>query len=329
MTIELHERLHETLKAGQADGVHGLVVVRDGTTLLEHYGSGVDFSWGTSLGPVTFGPDTLHDIRSVSKSVTALLYGIALGQGRVPGPEEPLLHHFPGYPDLAADPDRARLTVEHALTMSLGIQWREDVPYNSLENAEIAMEWAAARYPDKLERPIVGPPGARWAYCCGATALLGRLISEGTGRPLTEYAREVLFAPLGIQNFEWMAGSDGAASPASGLRLRPRDLARIGEVVLAGGAWAGREVIPAGWIRSMLEPRLVTEWGDRYGYQWYLGESAGHPWVGGFGNGGQRVYVVPDLDLVVAITAGNYDDPEQWRAPVTLFEQVVLPSVAG
>src|SRR5215468_4544564 len=121
MTTELRDRLDETLRAGQADGVHGVVVVRDGSTLLEYYGSGVDFSWGTSLGPVTFGPETLHDIRSVSKSVTALVYGIALGEGRVPGPEEPLLKQFPEYPDLAADPERARLTVEHALTMSLGI----------------------------------------------------------------------------------------------------------------------------------------------------------------------------------------------------------------
>src|SRR5262245_30726509 len=117
MTLELRDRLDETLKAGQADGVHAVVVVRDGATLLEHYGTGTDSSWGTSHGVVSFGPETLHDLRSVSKSVTALLYGIALGEGRVPEPAEPLLRHFPEYPDLAADPERARLTVEHALTM--------------------------------------------------------------------------------------------------------------------------------------------------------------------------------------------------------------------
>ncbi|MBO0867341.1 MAG: serine hydrolase [Micromonosporaceae bacterium] len=331
MGSELRDRLHETLSAGRADGVHAVVVVRDGSTLLEHYGTGADFSWGTSLGVVTFGPGTLHDIRSVTKSLTALVYGIALGEGRVPEPDQPLLRHFPAYPDLAADPERARLTVGHALTMSLGIQWREDLPYNSPANSEIAMEMAPDRYRYILEQPIVAPPGTRWAYCGGATALLGRLISEGTGRPLPEYARQKLFAPLGIDSFEWMAGRDGAASAASGLRLTPRDLARVGELVLAHGGWDGREVVPAGWLRRMLEPRLPNDWGSQYGYQWFLGESAGRRWVAGMGNGGQRLFVVPELDLVVAITAGNYDDPSpnHWQAPTTIFEQVVLPAVAG
>src|SRR5215813_7156797 len=131
MDIELRDRLDETLKAGQANGLHAVVVVRDGRTLLEYYGTDEDFTWGTSLGVVAFGPETLHDIRSVTKSITALLYGIALGEGRVPDPAEPLLRQFPEYPDLVADPERAGITVEHALTMSLGLEWREDVPYDN------------------------------------------------------------------------------------------------------------------------------------------------------------------------------------------------------
>src|SRR6266536_4802685 len=137
MKTELRDRLDEALQAGLVDGLHAAVAVRGGQTLLEYYGAGVDFAWGTSLGVVEYGPDTLHDVRSVTKSVTALLYGIALGEGRVPHPAEPLLRQFPQYPDLAADPERARLTVEHALTMSLGLEWREDLPYDSQANAEI------------------------------------------------------------------------------------------------------------------------------------------------------------------------------------------------
>jgi CubicO group peptidase (beta-lactamase class C family) len=329
MIVDLRDRLNTTLDSGQLRGLHAVVVVRDGEVLLEHYGAGEDYSWGTSLGLVTFGHDTLHDLRSVTKSITALLYGTALGERRVPDPAEPLLRQFPEYSDLAADPQRARLTVEHALTMSLGLEWREDLPYNSSANAEIAMELAPDRYRYVLERPIIGPPGIRWAYCGGATALLGRLISDGTGRPLPDYARDVLFAPLGIQDFEWMAGADGVASAASGLRLRPGAVARIGELVLADGQWDGRELVPASWVRAMLEPRLSTEWGGRYGYHWYVEESAGHRWVAGMGNGGQRLIIVPDLGLVTAITAGNYDDPDQWRTPAALLEQVILPAVGG
>jgi CubicO group peptidase (beta-lactamase class C family) len=324
--VELRDRLNATLDAGQAGGLHAVVVVRDGQVLLEHYGTGEDFSWGTPHGVVEFGPETLHDLRSVTKSVTALLYGIALRDGRVPDPAEPLLRQFPQYSDLAADPERARLTVEHALTMSLGLEWNEDPPYDSPANAEIAMELAPDRYRYVLERPIAGPPGARWSYCGGATALLGKLVSDGTGRPLPEYAREVLFAPLGIAEFEWMAGDDGVASAASGLRLTPRDLARIGELVLAGGAWDGREVVPAGWVRTMLQPRLPTGPVGSYGLHWYLGSSAGQQWAAATGNGGQRLTVLPDLGLVVAVTAGNYDAQDQWRTPATVLEQVVLPA---
>lgn len=122
---------------------------------------GEDFSWDESHGVVTFGPETLHDVRSITKSVVGLLNGIALGDGLVPEPEEPLLPNFPEYPDLAADPDRARLTVEHALTMTLGLAWDEDVPYTGTENSEIAMEHAPDRNRYVLERPIAEEPGSR------------------------------------------------------------------------------------------------------------------------------------------------------------------------
>ncbi|GAA0452685.1 hypothetical protein Ade02nite_00700 [Paractinoplanes deccanensis] len=316
----MRERLVEALRAGELDGLHGVVVVQGGRTVLEHYGAGEDVSWATPLGMVQFGPGVLHDLRSVTKSVTALLYGIALGEGLVPGPEEPLLPHFPEYADLAADPERARLTVEHALTMTLGLEWREDVPYDSPANAEIAMEMAADRYRYVLERPIVAPPGTEWSYCGGATALLGKLIADGTGLTLPEYAAQKLFAPLGIREFGWLAGADGVASAASGLRLDPRDLVKIGQLVLA----KGDGIVPAEWIDTMLRPRFDTAWGARYGYQWYISEVAGHRLVAGMGNGGQRLVAVPDLDLAAAIVTGNYDAPDQARIPTLLLERVIL-----
>ncbi len=320
----MRDRLAAVVEAGQVDGLHGVVAVRGGRTVIEHYGEGPDFSWGKALGVLRFGPETLHDLRSVTKSVTALLYGTALADGLVPEPDAPLLAQFPQYPDLRAEPDRARLTVEHALTMTLGLEWREEIPYDSPANAEIAMELAPDRYRYVLERPVVEAPGGRWSYCGGATALLGGLIAEGTGRPLAEYARAALFEPLGIERYEWMAGDDGVASAASGLRLAPRDLARIGELVLAEGEWQGRPVVPAGWIRTMVQPRLKTDWGAGYGYHWYLDTVAGRRVVMAAGNGGQRLAVVPDLDLAVAVVAGNYDTPDQWRTPLTVLERVVL-----
>jgi CubicO group peptidase (beta-lactamase class C family) len=208
------------------------------------------------------------------------------------------------------------------------MEWHEDLPYNSAANAEIAMELAPDRYRYILQRPILEPPGARWTYCGGATALLGRLIADGTGRSLPQYAQAVLFAPLGIASFEWTTGADNVASAASGLRLAPRDLARLGELVLTEGVWHGQRIVPAGWIRAMLQPRLPTSWGGQYGYQWYIESIAGHRLIAGMGNGGQRLFVLPDLDLTVAITAGNYDHPDQWQTPRTVLERVILPAIA-
>jgi CubicO group peptidase (beta-lactamase class C family) len=314
--------LEETLRSERVAGLHGLVVIRAGEVVVEHYATGEDFAWDRALGTVRFDRQVIHDIRSVTKSVVGLLYGIALGEGLVPPPEAPLLPAFPDYADVAdADPGKNELLVEHALTMSLGLEWNEDVPYTSEANSEIAMELAPDRYRYVLGRPIVEPPGTTWHYCGGASALLGRLIERGSGTTLPDFARARLFDPLQIERFEWMTGDDGVAAPASGLRLTPRDLARIGQLVLGGGRWNATELIPRWWLEDALSPHLRIDDGLEYGYQWYLGSfSAGANaaptrWVGGMGNGGQRLYVVPAADLVVAIAAGDYDGEDQSVVP--------------
>jgi len=322
---DITDRLQEAIRAGRAPNLHGLVVIHDGRLVLEHYGSGVDFAWGRSLGRVDFGPETLHDIRSATKSVVALLYGIALDAGHVPAPSEPLLRHLPEY----ADTGRTELTIAHVLTMTLGLEWNEDVPYTSPANSEIAMELAPDRYRYLLERPRVEQAGTRWRYCGGASALLGRLIADGTGRPLPDFAREALFEPLGIAGAEWMAGDDGVASAASGLRLAPRDLARIGQCILARGDWHGRQVIPAGWLDEALRPRVEISPGFHYGYQWYLGSSGPVRWYAGMGNGSQRVFVVPERNVVIAIAGGNYDTGEQSTMPTTIVDDVILVNHPG
>ncbi|WP_433514017.1 serine hydrolase domain-containing protein [Nonomuraea sp. CA-143628] len=309
--MALADRVDAVLQAGKAPNLHGLVVVENGQIILERYGAGQDFQLGDSLGHVTFGPDTLHDVRSVSKSVVSLLYGIALADKLVAPPEEGLLAQFPEYPDLADDPQRARLTVEHALTMTLGLEWDESVPYTSTANSEIAMEYAPDRYRFVLERPIVEEPGQRRIYCGGATALIGGLIVKGTGRSLAEFARSALFEPLGIGEFEWSRGDDGAEMAAAGLRLAPRDLAAIGTMLLDGG----RGIVPRSWIEELSRPRVKIDDRSHYSYQWYVG--TGEPSsIAAYGNGGQALHVTPERGLVVAITAGEYDHEQLSSAAV-------------
>ncbi|NRQ30318.1 serine hydrolase [Nonomuraea sp. NN258] len=306
--MTLDERIERVVTEGRAPGLHGLVVRRGGTTVLERYESGDDAMLGHAIGHVTFDRDTLHDLRSVTKSVVGILYGIALGKGLVPEPGAPLLAQFPEYPDLAADPARGRLTVEHVLTMTLGLDWNEDAPYTSVANSEIAMEAAPDRYRFILERPIVEEPGRRWTYCGGASALLGAIVARGTGQSLTAYAEQALFGPLGITDFQWLKGDDGIESAAAGLRLRPVDVAAIGQLMLDGG----RDIVPATWVADSTRPRADIEGEFRYGYQWYVDRR----WFEAIGNGGQRLVVVPDEELVVVVTAGEYDQGQTSAAAV-------------
>jgi CubicO group peptidase (beta-lactamase class C family) len=333
---DLGDRIDAAHRKGELPGLHGLVVARRGRLALERYYPGADWIWGRSLGTVAFGPETLHDLRSVTKSLVGLLYGIALADGKVPPPAAVLVDQFPEYPDLAADPARRRLTVAHVLTMTLGLEWDESVPYTSSANSEIAMERAPDRYRFVLGRPVVGPPGERWGYSGGATALLGRLVARGTGTALPDYARAALWVPLGITSSDWTRSPDGTPSAASGLRLTPRDLARVGQLIVQRGRWEGRAVVPDSWLEASLRPAVTIDERVRYGLHWYLGEmpvatrsgTRREPWVGAFGNGGQRLIVMPGLELVIAITAGNYDQPGQREMPLALWRDLVLPAVA-
>ncbi len=326
---DLGTKLDSAVAAGGLNGLHAVLVVRKGKLALERYYAGADERWGDPLGEVAFGPEVKHDLRSVSKSVVGLLYGVALDKGQVPALDQPLVDHFPAYPDLAADQARRRITVAHALTMTMGIEWSEDLPYSDPRNSEIAMELAPDRYRYVLERPIVSAPGERWVYNGGATALLARLIAKGSGQPLFDYAREALFAPLGIADAEWIAGRDGEAAAASGLRLRPRDLAKLGQLVLNRGLWGDRQLVPEAWLAKSFEARAEVEGGLEYGYHWWLGRLRGDGarWVAGFGNGGQRLAIFPSLDLAVVVLAGRYNQAEAWQLPVSALVDHVFPAL--
>ena len=204
-----------------------------GRLVLERYFEGADSARGIGdIGRVKFAPDTLHDLRSCSKSIVGLLYGIALQQGKVPAPEAPLLSAFPEYADLANDAS-GQMTTHHVLSMTMGTDWDEStLPYIDPNNSETAMDQARDRYRYILERPVVGTPGTRWTYCGGATALLARLIAKGSGKSLHDFAPENLFDPLGMGPTQWAAGRDGEPFAASGARMSVRDLAWIGLMML-------------------------------------------------------------------------------------------------
>jgi len=329
-TSDIGEILDSAVENGELTNLHSVIVARDGKLVTERYYEGSDERWGTWLGKIAFTPDTLHDLRSVSKSIVSLLYGIALAEGKVPELDAPLVDQFPEYADLVNDHERRRITVEHVLTMTMGLEWNEDLPYTDPRNSEIAMEMAADRYRYVLSRPVVAEPGTTWTYSGGATAVLGHLISRGTGKSLQEYANEKLFQPLSITDIEWVNGSNGKESAASGLRMKPRDLARIGLLILNQGRWNGAQLIPQEWLAASFANHILRYGKSGYGYHWYLPRN--HKWsngqVGAGGLGGQRLVVFPDYQLVIVITAGNYNKPTAEEVPRKILRQLVLPALA-
>ena len=198
---ELDVKLQKGVESGDLLGLHGAIVELDQRRLAESYFDGEDESWGEPIGLVEHGAGTLHDLRSVTKSIVGLIYGIALAEGKVPAIDQPLYAQFPEYADLLKQPGRKTILIEHALSMQMGIEWNEDLPYSDPKNSEIAMELANDRYRYVLEREIVVEPGTEWTYSGGAVALIGKIIADGTGMPIDDYAEEKLFGPLGIDEF--------------------------------------------------------------------------------------------------------------------------------
>jgi len=221
----------------------------------------------------------------------------------------------------------------------MGTDWDESsLVYSDPRNSETAMDNAPDRYRYILERRVVDTPGAHWTYCGGATALLARIIARGSGKTLHQFARANLFDPLGMGATEWATGRDGEPYAASGARMSVRDLARIGAMMLHGGKVGERAVVPAEWVTRCITPAVSADEVRRYGYQWFMLDIAfGKPkgWAAGRlermwmaqGEGGQRLFVVPALQLVVAMTAGNYGREDQGIPPTRVLREVILASV--
>ena len=246
----------DSIRSHPEFNVHAVLIERDGRLVYEEYFSGKDERWGQPLGIVTFTRATLHDLRSVTKSVVSALVGIASRSGAIPSLDAPLLDYFPEYKDLDV-PERRRITIRHALMMSVGLEWNEDIPYTDPKNDEIVMTRNRDPLHYVLARPIVSAPGTSWRYNGGTTQVLGTIVQRATKRPLAEYARAMLFAPLGIREFEWLGSLAGVPSAASGLRLRPRDLAKFGSLYLHDGRWNGRQVLPREWVHESTRRRLT------------------------------------------------------------------------
>lgn len=319
----------EKLPEGSPNGV---VIVRHGVLVYEAYFTDHDQRWpeqhwGETPPSLPHDAGTKHDLQSITKSVVGLLVGIARDRGMINSVETPVLSFFPDYGDLD-DPAKAQITVRHMLTMTAGLRWRYK-PY--LETARLT-DAAPDPYRFVLQQPLVRKPGTWWHYNNGSAEVVGGILQRAAGRPLDQFAKEVLLDPLGITDWEWGKMASGKPAASWGLRLRPRDLAKIGQLVLDHGVWHSRQIVSAGWIKEMTTPQVIKP-KFSFGHLWWLDRRsvAGHDFdlIYGSGWGGQCLYIVPSLDLVVVVMAGvhNFDGQgDQNVAGDTVLTKFVLPA---
>jgi CubicO group peptidase (beta-lactamase class C family) len=327
--------LTQSIRSWPELGVHAILIERNGRLIYEEYFDGFDERWGQSLGRITMTADSKHDLRSITKSVVSALVGIAHGEGKIESLDQPLTRWFPEYGDLDT-PERRRVTVRHALSMTSGFDWNEDVPYNDPRNDEIRMTRDSQPLRYALARPFLVEPGSDFKYNGGLTQVLAAVLERATKMSLEDYARMKLFEPLGITDVEWVGSLAGMPAAASGLRMRARDLAKFGSLFLNGGKWKGKQVIPADWVdistrrhfrfRSQPGPNSSGQFG--YGFFWWY---SCYPSSAGLieartavGNGQQRIFVLPTLNTVVTIFAGRYND---FTTGNTLGRRILLDHV--
>jgi CubicO group peptidase (beta-lactamase class C family) len=319
-------RMADRLVASSAN-VHAVLVARGGKLVFERYFKGSDEINGRRVESVAFDADTLHNIKSATKGVASLALGIAIDRGLIRSVNEPIFSFFPELSDLRS-PEKARIQLVHALTMTMGLKWVEALPNNENDNDEVRMHMASDPCRYVLGLPATVPPGQEYFYNTGALTLVSAIVRKATGRTLDEFARETLFQPLGITGVEWVRVK-GDSDAGGGLRLRPRDMAKIGQLVLAGGRWNDNQIVSKAWIETSTAPKIEATGGQFYGYLWFLGRSLPNGrevhWAGALGRGGQSIRIVPELDLVVVVTAGYYQDysPQAFQVQAGVFRDVL------
>lgn len=308
------------------DNIHSLLILRNGKLVAELYRSGLDATiYSLWRRRTAFGPTVRHDMRSISKSVVSLTYGILLAKGKVPVLSTPVVSLYPERPDLDT-PERRAIRVEHLLSMSAGLDWDEPTPiHKPKRDDQQPLLWTWSAYDCVFGRDVVAEPGSRFVYSGGDTTVLADIMVRATKTDLRTLVRTELFEPLGITDWEWTGNIYGEPVAFAGLRLRPRDLMAIGAMMLADGSWQGRQIVPKSWIAQSTRSHIDTGAGG-YGYQFWTSQVS---WGGrqvaiatALGNGGQTLVLVPDLALAIVTTAGDYNDPRIFPVITNIAQRI-------
>jgi CubicO group peptidase (beta-lactamase class C family) len=312
--------------------IDGILIVKDDLLVFEEY-----FSYHY-IG-------NRHRIYSATKSITSLLVGLAIEQGYLRGVDEKILPFFPEYlPLKVPDENKENITVHDLLTMRHGWECDDHDP----DSATYMYGNFEVNHMDQirgtLNLPMETTPSSHFSYCNSSTIVLGGVLAKATGMSLPELAKQSLFEPLGIESVMWIPSPTWPSvtirepkwtDTGKGLDMRPRDMARIGLMMLHNGNWNGQQIIPADWIQESLQQHVTLDdnprWGNGYGYLWWLSEvfifgSNVHSFAA-IGGGGQIIAVFPRMNMVVVFTGSNYETGEQ--QVLEILEEFILPAALG
>jgi CubicO group peptidase (beta-lactamase class C family) len=328
--------------------VHSILIIKNGNLVFEEYFGGYDWSYNTpdlNGAYVDYDNNSLHELHSVTKALTSIVVGIAIDKGFIKSEKELIFSYFPEYKYLK-DSLKGKITLEHLLTFTSGLKWNEleeplvGNPNNDLVKlmGKIVGDSTSMSIKNKVEfvlsKPQIAEPGTRWYYSGGDLIVLSEIIRKATGMRIDYFAEEYLFKPLEIRKYDMTLIDKDLIYPSGGLRLRPRDLAKIGYLFLNKGQWKGNQVISTEWLNKTTEgfidiPFVTGGWGKlRYGYQWVQREAKiQNETINYFfrpGMGGNCVAVFPKYNVVFVMTAGFWPSD----GPVNeIMDTYILPSI--
>ena len=305
--------------AGDYPEVHSVLLYQHGKLVLEEYFYG-------------YNARRPHQLRSATKTIVGALAGIAIERGTIPGVQEPVLSHMSYSSYENPDPRKAAITLGDFLSMSSGLDCND---YSSSSpGRETVLDDKADWVKATLDLPLINPPGTKAYYCSGGVAVVGRMIENTTHMKLPDFAQASLFGPLGISRNDWRWNFDLSNNDKefSQIHLRPRDMLKLGILYLNDGRWDGRQIISESWVRTSLAEHSQVD-NVSYGYYWW------RPWfnietpagaqhfhlVAAQGNGGQKIYLLRQYDLVAVFTGGGYN--AESTPPNTIMAKIVIPAL--
>jgi len=301
--------------------IYSILLVKNGKLIFEEYFYGYD-------------RNKRHLIASVTKSVTSILVGIAIDKQMIGSINEKVYEFFPEYRGTTWADQKYDITLKHVLTMTAGVNWDEVTflhPHPKNPNTAMYTSDHPIRY--VLNKKQIAQPGSRWRYNGGLTVLLGGILKNTTGLYADKFAEQYLFKPLGIANYQWNKHPDGTIYTNGDLFLKPRDMAKIGYIMLNQGKWENKQIVSNAWIKESTRKHIDTFKGYGYGYQWRCGKTLICDqeieafWASG--TGGQKIYVFPKLDLVVVFTSKLFGNNSGHSRNESLLANFIIPAVVS